>query len=155
MQPEDLGLQAGDESPPDSAARISRTFEGIEARPIRRNNRIGTWLSQSASLASDSETNTECLALARMRMAKCVLEAAQSLFLSMLQYKSDCAGVWFDEFDAAYSTQTCSYCKRHAGLKGQEGFGIREWVCPECGAHHHRDAAVNILAEGRRRQITK
>ncbi len=86
-------------------------------------------------------------------MAKSVLDAGRSLFRTMLQYKSDHAGVWFDEVDEAYSTQTCSCCNRRTGPKGRECLGIREWACAECGAYHHRDinAAVNILTAGRRR----
>ncbi|MBB5460244.1 zinc ribbon domain-containing protein [Paraburkholderia sp. Cpub6] len=70
----------------------------------------------------------------------------------MLQYKCDDAGVWFEEVDERYSTQTCICCNRRTGPKGLEGLGIREWACFECGAYHHRDisAAVNILAAGRR-----
>ncbi|MGB8423734.1 zinc ribbon domain-containing protein, partial [Paraburkholderia sp.] len=65
----------------------------------------------------------------------------------------DCAGVWFDEVDEAYSTATCSCCKRRTGPKGLEGLRIRERACLECGAYHHRDinSAENILAAGRRR----
>jgi IS605 OrfB family transposase len=97
--------------------------------------------------------NVNASALARTRMAKSVLDAGWSQFRTMLQYKSDHAGVWFDEVDERYSTQTCSCCNRRTGPKGREGLGIREWACPECGAYHHRDinAAVNILAAGRRR----
>jgi IS605 OrfB family transposase len=97
--------------------------------------------------------NVNASALAKTRMAKSVLDAGWSMFRTMLQYKSDDAGVWFDEVDEAYTTQTCSCCKRRTGPKGLEGLGIREWACPECGAYHHRDinSADNILAAGRRR----
>ncbi|MFM0431840.1 transposase [Paraburkholderia aspalathi] len=97
--------------------------------------------------------NVNASALAKTRMAKSVLDAGWSLFRTMLQYKGDRAGVWFDEIDERYSTQTCSCCNRRTGPKGREGLGIREWACPECGAYHHRDinAALNILAAGRRR----
>ena len=97
--------------------------------------------------------NVNASALAKTRMAKSVLDAGWSMFRTMLQYKSDHAGVWFDEVDERYSTQTFSCCNRRTGPKGREGLGIREWACPEWGAYHHRDinAAVNILAAGRRR----
>jgi transposase len=70
----------------------------------------------------------------------------------MLQYKCADAGAWFEEVNEAFSTQTCSVCKKRTGPKGQEGLGIREWKC-DCGAVHHRDvnAACNILAAGHRR----
>ncbi|MGF6757363.1 RNA-guided endonuclease InsQ/TnpB family protein [Paraburkholderia sp. GAS42] len=97
--------------------------------------------------------NVNASALARTRMAKSVLDAGWSLFRTMLQYKCDYAGVWFDEVDEAYSTVTCSCCKRRTGPRGLEGLRIREWACLECGAYHHRDinSADNILAAGRRR----
>ncbi|WP_416365648.1 zinc ribbon domain-containing protein [Paraburkholderia terrae] len=86
-------------------------------------------------------------------MAKSEFDAGWSVFRTMLQYKGDCAGVWFEEADKRYSTQTCSCCDRRTGPKGREGRGIWEWACLECSAYHHREAnaAVNILAAGRRR----
>ena len=70
--------------------------------------------------------NVNASALARTRMAKSVLDAGWSMFRTMPQYKSDYAGVWFDELDEAYSTQTCSYCYRRTGPEGLAGRGIRE-----------------------------
>ena len=69
------------------------------------------------------------------------------------QYKCDDAGVWFEEVDEAYSTQTCSCCGSRTGPKGVAGLGMRGWTCSECGAEHDRDlnAAKNILAAGRGR----
>jgi IS605 OrfB family transposase len=97
--------------------------------------------------------NVNASALAKTRMAKSVLDAGWSMFRTMVQYKCDDAGVWFDEVNEAFSTQTCSCCKRRTGPKGLEGLGIREWACSECGAYHHRDinSSENILAAGRRR----
>lgn len=94
--------------------------------------------------------NVNVSALAKTNHAKSVLDAGWSAFRTMLQYKCDHAGVWFDEVNEAYSTQTCSCCKKRTGPKGLEGLGIREWVCNDCGTAHHRDinAARNILAAG-------
>src|SRR6202011_6165229 len=69
--------------------------------------------------------NVNGSALARTRMAKSGLDAGWSLFRTMLQYKCDYAGVWFDEVDEAYSTVTCSCCKRRTGPRGLEGLRIR------------------------------
>ena len=97
--------------------------------------------------------NVNASALAKTNMAKSVLDAGWSAFRTMLQYKCAGAGNWFDEVNEAYSTQTCSACNSRTGPKGLEGLGIREWVCQDCGAKHHRDvnAAKNILAAGHRR----
>jgi putative transposase len=97
--------------------------------------------------------NVKASALAKTRMAKSVLDAGWGLFRNMLQYKCDCASVWFDEVDEAYSAPTCSCCKRCTDPKGLEGLGIRERACLDCGAYHHRDinTADNVLAAGRRR----
>jgi IS605 OrfB family transposase len=94
--------------------------------------------------------NVNASALAKTNQAKSVLDAGWSAFRTMLQYKCADAGVWFDEVNEAYSTQTCSCCNRRTGPKGVEGLGVREWTCSECGAQHHRDinAAKNILAAG-------
>lgn len=94
--------------------------------------------------------NVNACALAKTNQAKSVLDAGWSAFRTMLQYKCDVAGVWFDEVNEAYSTQTCSCCKKRTGPKGLEGLGIREWNCSECQTVHHRDinAGKNILAAG-------
>jgi putative transposase len=94
--------------------------------------------------------NVNASALAKTNQAKSVLDAGWSAFRTMLQYKCDVAGVWFDEVNEAYSTQTCSCCKKRTGPKGLEGLGVREWNCSECQTVHHRDinAGKNILAAG-------
>lgn len=97
--------------------------------------------------------NVNAAGLAKTRMAKSVLDAGWSTFRTMLQYKCDDAGVWFDEIDEAYSTQTCSVCACRSGPRGLQGLGIREWTCCDCGAVHQRDvnAANVILARGHAR----
>ena len=97
--------------------------------------------------------NVNAQALAKTSKAKSVLDAGWGAFRTMLRYKGESAGVWFDEVNEAFSTQTCSACNSRTGPKGQEGLGIREWLCPQCGTLHDRDrnAARNILALGHKR----
>jgi IS605 OrfB family transposase len=92
-------------------------------------------------------------ALAKTHQAKSVLDAGWSAFRTMLRYKCADAGVWFEEVDEAFSTQTCSVCNSRTGPKGREGLGIRGWQCSMCGAIHDRNvnAAQLILAAGHRR----
>ena len=93
--------------------------------------------------------NVNASALAKTSMAKSVLDAGWSTFRTMLQYKCDDAGVWFQEVNESFSTVTCSACGARSGPTGQSGLGVRSWSCG-CGAVHDRDvnAAQNILLTG-------
>jgi putative transposase len=93
--------------------------------------------------------NVNAAGLARTRVAKSVFDAGWSAFRTVLQYKCDDAGAWFEEVNESYSTVTCSVCKKRTGPSGREGLRIKEWKCA-CGALHDRDvnAAQNILAAG-------
>jgi ribosomal protein L37AE/L43A len=125
---------------------------------------LSLWDSFGQRFYRDLEPKLACTQRARKRsrtraihaktgQAKSVLDAGWSTFRTMLRYKCDDAGVWFDEVNEAFSTQTCSECKSRTGPQGREGLGIREWQCSVCGAIHDRDvnAAHNILAAGHRR----
>ena len=65
--------------------------------------------------------------------------------VNMLKYKSDWYGKTFIQIPRFYpSTKTCNIC----GYKNNNiTLDIRQWTCPSCGTHHHRDtnAAINIL----------
>ena len=97
--------------------------------------------------------NVNPSALAKTGLAKSVLDAGWSQFRTMLMYKSERAGVWFDEVNESFSTQDCSACGARSGPKGLKELGIREWTCNACDEVHDRDinAARNIL---RRRHAT-
>lgn len=90
--------------------------------------------------------------LVKTKMAKSTLDAGWSALKTMLEYKSQSAGIVFMEVNEAYSTQTCSCCGSipASSPKGRAGLGIREWTCSECSTVHDRDvnAAKNILARG-------
>jgi putative transposase len=97
--------------------------------------------------------NVNASTLVKTGQAKSVLDAGWSTFRTMLRYKCDDAGVWFEEVEEAFSTQTCSVCNSRTGPQGRKGLGMRGWQCSHCGAIHDRDvnAAHNILAAGHRR----
>ena len=86
-------------------------------------------------------------------LAKGISDAAWGTFITFCKYKAEWAGKTLVQISRWYpSTQTCSVCGAKTGPKGAKDLGVREWVCPECGAVHVRDenAAWNILFEGLR-----
>lgn len=81
-------------------------------------------------------------------LAKAVSDASMSEAIRQLQYKCDWYGRDFVKIDRWFpSSKTCGNCGCvFDGLT----LSMREWTCPECGAHHDRDlnAARNIATEG-------
>jgi IS605 OrfB family transposase len=136
-------------------ARKPKRTRAIHAKIANRRkdflHKLGTRLVKAHGAIFVGDVNAS--ALAKTRQGKSVLDAGWSAFRTMLRYKCDDAGVWFDEVDEAFSTQTCSRCNSRTGPQGRKGLGIRGWQCSVCGAIHDRDvnAAQNILAAGHRR----
>jgi IS605 OrfB family transposase len=85
--------------------------------------------------------NVSSNALTQTKLAKSILDAGWSSFKTMLRYKCANARVWFEEVSERYTIQACSCCGSISpnSPKGRAGLGIREWICPECGAVHDRD----------------
>jgi putative transposase len=88
--------------------------------------------------------------LKNRKLSKAIQELSLYKFKTLLKYKAE----WNDrniiEIDRFFpSSKLCSECGyKYSDLTLKE----REWVCPQCGTHHHRDlnAAINIENEGRR-----
>ena len=80
-----------------------------------------------------------------LNLAKSTLDNSWGSFVNMLEYKCDWYGkhlVFADKFYA--STKMCSHC----GYKNVElTLADREWDCPICHTHHHRDqnAGINLM----------
>lgn len=78
------------------------------------------------------------------RLAKSIADASWSMFVNMLEYKSEWYGtnlLKIGRFEP--SSKTCSGC----GLINKElTLKDREWTCGGCGTYHDRDvnAAINI-----------
>ncbi len=134
-------------------ARKKRLVKSVHAKIANRRKDHHHQLSSSLvkQYGAIFVGNVNATALVKTRMAKSVLDAGWSSFKTMLSYKCDDAGVWFQEVDETFSTQDCSVCAARSGPKGPKDLGIREWACPHCGTTHDRDrnAAMNILRRGR------
>jgi IS605 OrfB family transposase len=138
-------------------ARKKRRVKAIHARIANQRkdalHKLSTALvQQNAALFVGDVASAK---LVKTRMAKSTLDAGWAMFKTMLEYKSQQAGIVFEVVNESYTTQTCSCCGivPASSPKGRAGLGIREWVCSECATVHDRDvnAARNILAAGHRR----
>jgi putative transposase len=80
--------------------------------------------------------------LARTRLAKSILDAGWSSFLSILKNKAENAGLLVIPVKASGTSQDCSSC----GVKVPKKLHVRWHDCPSCGCSLDRDhnAAINI-----------
>ena len=137
-------------------ARNKKRVKAIHAKikHIRHNHLHQASTNLVKNYAAIFVGNVNAKSLAQTKLAKSVLDAGWTMFRALLKYKSENAGVWFEEVNESYTTQTCSCCgSRDSSPKGRAGLGIREWTCQSCGTTHDRDvnAAKNILALGHER----
>lgn len=84
-------------------------------------------------------------------LAGAIADAGWGEFLRQCQYKAEREGKRFVQIDRFFpSSRLCSHC----GYKFSDlTLAVREWTCPQCGAHHDRDfnACLNIKQEGIRK----
>ena len=83
------------------------------------------------------------------KLARSIIDASWSRFVSMLIYKASWYGNEIVKVPSNYpSSQLCSCCSYQNTLT--KDLKVREWTCPQCGSVHDRDknAAKNILSKG-------
>ena len=82
------------------------------------------------------------------RLARAISDASWSELIRQLEYKAAWYGRTLIKIDKWYpSTKRCSICGH---VLNSLPLAVRQWTCPDCGAHHDRDvnAAKNVLAAG-------
>jgi len=82
------------------------------------------------------------------KLARAISDAAWSELVRQLEYKAKWYGRTLVKIDRWFpSSKRCGNCGH---VVEKLSLNVREWDCPNCGAHHDRDinAAKNVLAVG-------
>ena len=144
--------QIGSKNRDKARVKVARMHEHISNCRMDRHHKLSTQLIMDHDLIVIEDLKVKNM-VRNHKLAKSISDAGWGEFTRQLQYKAEWYGkklVQTDPFFASTqmcSTPGCSY--RNIDTKD---LNVREWTCPECGAHHDRDenAAKSLLSEGLR-----
>ena len=129
--------------------RVALTYERISNQRKDAIHKATTQAVRESQAIAVEDLNVKGMAK-NHHLAKAVNDASMSEIIRQLQYKCDWYGRDFVKIDRWFpSSKTCGEC---GCVFDDLTLSMREWTCPECGAHHDRDlnAARNIAREGTR-----
>ncbi len=138
--------QKGSKNRRKAVKRLQRVYAKIRDSRANFTHHLSKRIVREHQLIAVEKLNIA--GMVRGRLAKSIMDAAWGQFLFQLHYKAESAGVQFVEVDPRGTSQECSGC----GQTVQKSLSVRQHTCPHCGLSLHRDhnAALNILARGRR-----
>jgi len=127
--------------------KVARLHEKIANQRLDYQHKISRRLVDEHSAIVVEDLNISGM-MKNHHLAKSISDAAWFEFFRQLEYKCGWAGkalVKIGRWDP--SSKLCSACGHKLS---KLDLATREWICPECGAHHDRDlnAATNIKSIG-------
>lgn len=129
--------------------KVARVHEKIASQRKDALHKFTTGAVRESQAIAVEDLNVRGM-MANRKLAKAVSDAAMSEMIRQLEYKCAWHGRGFVKVSRWFpSSKLCGECGH---VFGGLTLSMREWVCPECGAHHDRDlnAAENIAREGKR-----
>ena len=105
-------------------------------------------LSKTFDVVCIEDLNMKAIGNKDFHLGKATFDNAWGMFTRFLAYKLEREGGILVKINKWFpSSKQCSCCGH---VYDDLTLNEREWTCPKCGTHHHRDknAAWNILVEG-------
>ena len=126
--------------------KVAKLHEHITNCAKDFNHKLSRKLVEEYDLLAFENLNIEGMRK-NHKLAYSISDVRWSQLLNFIKYKCLWYGKEFRQMDRFYaSSKICSCCGTyHKDIVNS--LSVREWVCPNCGAHHDRDvnAAKNIL----------
>lgn len=129
--------------------RLARAYESAKNQKTDFIHKLTTRLVQDYDAIYIRDPGLERL-LRDPIYAKHFFDAGHGELIAHLKYKSRWYGRQFVRVDTSFpSTQFCSSCG-YRNREVSEKWYLKQWDCPECGAHNQRavNAAINVKNEG-------
>ena len=124
--------------------KVAKINEKVANQRLDYQHKISLKLTKENQVISCEDLNIKGMVKNR-KLAKQISDVAWGQFLTLLDYKGDIYGCEIKRVDIFFPSSkrcsSCGYIKEDLTLKD------REWICPECHAHHDRDinACWNLL----------
>ena len=137
--------------------RASKRRERTRLRLARKHNQVAnqrkdwlhkitTYLIRNYDVIALEDLNVRGM-VKNHNLAKAITNVSFGEFNRQIEYKAQMYGKQIYRVDRFFpSSKTCSVC---GCIQDKMPLNVREWTCPDCGAHHDRDinAAQNLLRQ--------